>query len=173
MAYWTFEDDCFTPEREIKLEYTGPNVFVRFHNVIRPLLERNFEVEAIDLWERDFRYDLSGDPHTFFIRYQIDKGLDANSRILFEVVVQGKQPVDSKKDGRITILISGRLRTGYNLDTAFKKTPLYKGMKWVVHRTLYNEIRRGYFRVCSEFVEKLMVELRKLFGMPMPERVYT
>jgi hypothetical protein len=173
MPVWRFEDDCFTPEREIRLEFTGPNVFVRLHNVLRPMLERIFQVEAIDLWERDFRYDTTGDPQTFYIRFQIDKGLDYNSRILFEVVIQGKQPIDLTKDGKVTILFTGRLRTDYILETAFQKTPLYKGIKWLIHRTLYNDIRRSYFRVCAEFIEELIIEIRKIYGMPMPQRVYT
>lgn len=169
MVIWRFEDDCLVPERRIRLDFTGPNPF-RIHGVIRGMLERIFEVEAIDLWERDFRWDIVGDPRTFYMRFYVNKGVDAYTAMFVEITIQGEQPSDPTKIGRVTIFIGGRLITLYDLDTAFKQTPFYKFLRWLHHRLFYNEVRRGYLRLCVELIGKLIKELKEVYGMPVPAR---
>jgi len=186
MAFKTtlrIEDDCLAPAPKLKIDYTGPDPF-KVCKHIRPLLITIFEIEPKDVWERDFRWDISTEPHAFFIRSYADKGLDARTKIFAEVTVQGTQPSDPRKDGKVTILIGGKLRTEYKLDTAFKRSPIYSGITrlgglaevgglvWLYHRLFYEDVRRNYIKYqCNRRLETLWRELRKILGIPVPERV--
>jgi hypothetical protein len=170
MPAWVFEDDCAAPERRTKIDYTGPNPF-KVCLIIRSLLEKIYEVEAVDLWERDFRWDTTSDPRGFFMRMYVSKGVDAHTRMFIEVVIQGAQPSDPTKNGKVTIYINGKLRTAYELDTVFKRLPIYKAIRWLYNMIFYSEVRRGYIRLCNQLNEQLGREIREALGMPVPEKV--
>ena len=170
MPLWVFEDDCLAPERTLTIEYSGPDPF-RVCRVLRDMLGRIFQVETIDLWERDFRWDISSDPRPFYMRMYVNKGIDARTRMMVEITVQGLQPSDPSKKGKVTIRISGRLRTEYNLKSFFQRSPLYKAFVWVYHKLFYEEVKRSYIHLCNRLIEELHLELRALFKLPVSERV--
>lgn len=62
-------------------------------------MRNTWEVESIGFWEREFRWDNTSDPNEFVIRCYIDKGIDKYTKVLIEVFIQGKQPVDPTKQG--------------------------------------------------------------------------
>lgn len=182
-AIFRIEDDCLVPYAKLTINYTGPNPF-RVCKEVRMLLIKIFEIEPKDVWERDFRWDISTEPHAFFIRMYADKGVDARTKIFAEVTMQGVQYSDPNKDGKITILIGGKLRTEYKLDSAFKRSPIYSGITklgglaevggllWFYHRIFYEDVRRSYIRnQCNRRLETLWREIRTILGVPVPERV--
>ncbi len=154
MTVWRFEDDCLAPHPRLKVDYVGKNPF-KVYQVARNLLRKTLEVETIDLWERDFRWDISSDPRMFFCRIYVDKGIDARSRAFIEVTIQGTQPSDPNKEGRVTIYIGGRLRTVWEMNTAFQRSPIYKAFLWLYHKIFYEKVRRGYLRLCARWIEEL------------------
>jgi len=162
---WRFEDDCLAPEARLKVDYTGPNPF-KAYQIARELLRKILEVEVIDLWERDFRWDVTSDPRMFFCRIYVDKGIDARSRAFIEVTIQGLQPSDPTKDGKVTIYVGGRLRTLWNLESAFQRLPIYKGIIWVYHKMFYQNVRRGYLKICAKWIEDLWREFRDVLSIP-------
>jgi hypothetical protein len=177
------EDECLVPYPKLTINYTGPNPF-RVCKEIRMIMIKIFEIEPKDVWERDFRWDISTEPHAFFVRVYADKPLDVRTSIFAEVTIQGVQPSDPKKDGKVTILIGGKLRTLYPLDSAFKRSPIYSGITrlgglaevggllWLYHRIFYEDIRRDYIKYqCNRRLETLWRELRTILEIPIPGRV--
>jgi hypothetical protein len=162
---WRIEDDCLAPEAKITIEYTGTDPF-RAYKIAKDTMRKVLEVEAMDFWERDFRWDISSDPRDFFTRLYVDKGIDSRSRALIEVIMQGKIPSDPNKEGRITIQIGGRLRTDYTLETAFQQLPIYRGLIWLYHKIFYNRVRRGYLDMCYDWIQKLNSAFREVLGIP-------
>lgn len=181
MATWKIEDDCLAPGNKYRVDYIGPNPF-RVANAIKGILRRVMEVETKDVWERDFRWDTTGDPRGFYNRWYVLKPRDAYAKIFIEVTLQGLQPTDPNKDGKLVILIGGRVRTDFMLDTAFKKSPIYSGrtrlggfaeiggLLWFWNRIFYNDIRRGHIYWCTSKVDEIWRDLRGLLKMPVPER---
>lgn len=165
MVVWKFEDDCFAPERLLRIDFKGPNPF-KIALAIRGLLEEVFEVEAVDLWERDFRWDSTGDPRGFYMRIYVSKGFDAFTSIFVGVTIQGAQPSDVTKDGEVTVRMEARISTNYNLSTFIQKLPVYKAIRWLYHYIFYSKVRRGYLALCNELSEKLLREARAVLGMP-------
>jgi hypothetical protein len=165
MPVWRFEDDCLAPERRLKVEYTGPNPF-RACQVVSKALKDIFELGATDFWERDFRWDITSDPRPFYMRVYANKDVDQHTRMFIEVTIQGLQPTDEKKSGKVTVLIGGRLRTEYDLNTAFKKSPLYKGLRWLYHMYFYGDVRRKYLVLCGELINKVVNKLKEELKVP-------
>jgi len=182
LAVWKIEDDCLAPGNKYRVEYVGPNPF-KVSNMIKELLRRVIEVETKDVWERDFRWDVTGDPRGFFNRWYVFKTRDAYTRVFFEITFQGLQPADPTKDGKLVILLGGRVRTNFPLNTAFKRSPLYSGrtklagiaeiggLLWLWNRIFYNDIRRQHIRWCNYKIDILWRELRAALKLPVPQRV--
>jgi hypothetical protein len=127
------------------------------------MLERIFDVGAKDIWERDYRWDSTSDPRSFFIRLYVKKGLDQRSDLFIEIIFQGQQPSDSSKDGKMTVTINGRLTTEYEI-----KMPIYKTIWQLYNYFFYNKVRRGYLKLCNEWIEKLWKEFRSFLNIPNP-----
>lgn len=181
MAVWKMEDDCLAPEIKFRIDYVGPEPF----KVVADMKETLRQVlgkETKDIWERDFRWDLTGDPRGFYTRYMVSEGWDANTMILWELTLQGWQPADPNKSGRMMILVGGVVTTRWDLNSGFKKTPLYNGkikifgryemggLLWVYHRLFYNEVRRSALHKCQEKCEELIVRMRQILKIPEPEK---
>lgn len=162
---WRLEDDCLAPEARLRIDYTGPNPF-KAYQIARKLLMKVLNVGATRLWERDFRWDITSDPRSFFCRIYVDKGIDARSRAFIEVTIQGLQPSDPTKDGKVTIYIGGRLITLWTLESAFQRLPIYRGIIWVYHKLFYNDVRRGYLKKCVGWIEDVWRVFRDTLSIP-------
>lgn len=161
---FVIEDDCLAPEARLKIEYSGPNPF-KIAQTAREILRRVLEVEAQDFWERDFRWDITSDPRAFFVKMYVNRGIDSRSRAFIEVSIQGLQPTDPTKSGKVTVYVGGKLRTEYTLETAFQHLPVYKGLIWLYQKVFYNRIRRDYMRMCVTWIEKVTDEFRNNLGI--------
>lgn len=165
MPVWKFEDECLAPERRLRIDYTGPNPF-KVCTALRGILVDVFQAGATDLWERDFRWDNTADPRRFYMRMYVNKAVDQHTTMFIEITIQGEQPEDEAKTGKATILVGGRLRTEYKLDTAFKNSPVYKAWRWLYNMYFYGDVRRRYLAMCGELINKLVGELKGLYGLP-------
>ncbi len=165
MPKWRFEDECLAPEPYIVIEYKGPNPF-KVVKQAEPILRTTLELGAPDYWPRDFKWDVTSDPRSFFTRIYCDKGIDARSTIRFEVIMKGKQPADPNKEGTLTIKIGGRLITEFPQDTPFQKSALYRGLITMYRILWYDRVRRGYLRMCEELINKVANVFRQLLKIP-------
>ncbi len=181
MAVWRMEDDCLASRPRYRVEYAGKNPFIVVE-VIKEVLKDVIEVETKDVFERDFRWDITSDPRAFYTRWVVVTSKDANTRLIYEVTMQGFQPADPTKDGRVVILIGGRTITEWELDSPFKKSAFYSGVRkmgglvevggllWVYHKLFYSNVRRGYIMKCAEKCEDLWIKLRSILQIPVPQK---
>lgn len=167
MPVWRLEDDCLAPRRQLKIEFKGANPFDIVKKA-KPLIQEIFEVQNKDYWERDFRWDITSDPRSFFVRIYTRKVIDARSTIFGEFIFQGKQPADPTKMGNVIITLEARLRTDYKLDTVFQQSAAYKGLIWFYHKIFYNKVRRNYLNICNDMIERLWRDFRSVLNMPSP-----
>jgi hypothetical protein len=158
------EDDCLAPERYIRIVYTGPNPLSAYQSAF-DILRRTIEIDPADYQERDFRWDISGDPRDFYARIIVEKKMDARSTIYFEIIMQGKQPSDASKNGSLTILIGAKLKTEYKLDTPFQQSSFYRSLLWLYNFFFYFRIRRGYIRICNDWLTKILHAYRSFLKL--------
>jgi len=165
MVKWTFEDDCLTPQGRIKIEYRGKNPYAMVQKS-KAILQKVFEIEAKDYWERDFRWDTTSEPRQFFIRTYANKGIDLRSTVLAEVVFQGVQPSDPDKDGALIIFIGAKLKTEFNFTTKIQNLPMYRGLIKIYNFIFYNKVRRQYLVLCNQWLDRVNREFRLALSLP-------
>jgi len=165
MAKWTFEDDCLVPQGKIKIQYRGKNPF----GIVQKaggILRRIFEIEAKDFWERDFRWDISGEPKSFFVRNYVNKAIDLRSTILMEITFQGIQPSDPNKEGALIINMGATLTTQFELKGKIQLMPFYRGLLRLYNFAFYNKVRRKYLVMCNDWVERAHIEFKNALSLP-------
>jgi hypothetical protein len=162
MPKWVLEDDCLAPTVKMTINYTGPNP-IKLYKQVRPMFEKIFDVTAKDIWERDYRWDVTTEPRSFFIRIYVKKDLDQRSGLLIEVIFEGKQPSDPSKEGSMTVTLNGRLKTEFEI-----RTPIYKPIWWLYNYFFYGNVRRSYLKLCNDWLDKLWREFRTFLNMPIP-----
>ena len=165
MPLWRYEDDIFAPDAKIRIVYDGPNPFRVFAPTMT-MVRNIMEVGSEDVWERDFRWDITSDPRSFFIRIYVNRGMDFRSKILTEIVFQGTQPTDPTKSGHLSLIINARLVTEYDLNGGWRKLPIFWGFLWMYHKIFYNKVRRGYLQMGEEMLKTLAAAYRRLLGLP-------
>lgn len=168
-SVWRVEDDVFAPAAKIRIDYKGPNPF-RVYGPSLTIIRNVLEVGAEDVWERDFRWDLTSDPRPFFVRIYVNLGIDARTKDFVEIIFQGEQPSDPTKTGKLTITINGRIRTEFDLKSGFRKLPVYWGFLWLYHKLFYNDVRMGYIKIQQKTLQALAAAYQKLLGIPIPSQ---
>ncbi len=164
MASWVLEDDCLVPDRQIRIDYKGPNPF-RLYAIVPQLLRAIWEIRGKDVWEREFRWGSEDDPRMFFSRFIARKTYDNWSKVYMEIIMQGKQHSDPNKEGEVTITIKGILRTESPNNTIFQRSSIYKSFRWLYFRSLYNDVRRNLIDECAIRIGDLSNEIRRVLGI--------
>ncbi len=168
MVSWVLEDDCLAPEAKVKIDYRGPDPF-KFYHKLKPLCRGIFEVESKDYWEKEFRFDNTGEMHGFEIKVFIKRALDAFSTIYVEIYIQGDQPADPTKDGWMRVEVGAKLRTESPYDTWIQRSSFYKAMRYFYFKVFYSDVRRGYLKMCRwNYLEKFIKAVRENLGISGP-----
>jgi len=163
---WTLEDDVLAPRERIEINYSGPNPFSVCKKITSSVIKRVFEVGGTDVWERDFRWDITGDPRPFYMRMFVNKGFDARTGVVFEITYQGAQPSDPTKDGNVVIRIGGRMKTTFERETTFQKSSIYYGLLWLYNKIFYSGVRRNYLKIAQQRIDEFNKQVRGILGMP-------
>lgn len=168
MAY-VIEDDILAPKGVILIEYRGPNPFAIYPK-LRDFLMTIFEAKGLHIYEDDFRWDITGDPRSFFIKTRLEKGLDKFTKGTVSLQLQGKQPIDPRKSGSVEMRVGGKITTEYPIKTVFQKIVI-KPFVWLYHNLIYDNIRRRYIKIYKAGIERLEAEIRSTFNLIMRERL--
>ena len=167
-------DDALAPKGAVVYEYYGPNPFSIYFG-LSGILQSIFHVRGKDIFEDQFRWDTTGDPRQFFLRFHMNKGMDKFTEGNVNIKVYGMQPINSEsKEGKLLIEISGDLETSFfSKDapmTALQKIIL-EPFVWIYCHLWYYKIRRQYLHFLQDGVEQLEAEFRKKLGLEMHERL--
>jgi len=164
---WRLEDDVFAADARLKIEYLGPDPF-KVYAPTNSLLRRIHGLGAEEVWERDFRWDIS-DPNKryFFVRTYANKSFDQHTRMLVEVILQGEQSIDPNKEGKVNITLNARLTTEFPFQSGLQKLPIYRALLWLYFKIFYNDIRRGYFKMAQQEMWTLEKSFRQILQLPV------
>jgi hypothetical protein len=88
--------------------------------------------------------------------------MDSRTTIYVEIIMQGSQPSDPSKNGNLTILIGGRIKTEYKLDSQFQQSSIYRALLWLYNFFFYFRIRRGYIKICNDWLTRVSKAYREL-----------
>lgn len=151
------EEECLAPERELRLEWKGVQP-LRICEVVRRALLEVLEIAPHWVWEREFSWDTTADPRTFFSRLYGRKAFDAVTYLLVEVVLDGKQPANLALPGSLVVCMSGKLVSDYRLDEWWKKPPflsLFKACVKLKHAWFYDRVRGCFMQQSLELLRRI------------------
>lgn len=171
MTKISIQDDCLSPENYITLTYNGLAPF-NAYPVIATFMREIWEVEAKDYYEREFRWDNTCEPKTFFIKAFVVRSLDQFTSVTIEVVIDGVQPSDFSKPGKVSIKMGGVLETKFGGSGILQdaRNPLYQSFVWLYNHFFYKKQRRQYLEFwCKRRLDRLKARYQNLLNMTPPE----
>jgi len=154
-------DDCLPIGGSMYLLYKGPNPF-SIASKLTGSFQPFFRISSAGWGEPDFRWDTSGEPITFFIKWWVKKGLSAYSTMRFNVIVQGDENSQTKQ-GRFTLEITP------SVEHKFPENWFSKGIFWIYHYLFYNKVRQDYIKRCREITGAYRELLKGEFGLLQSE----
>ncbi len=169
MEGYVVEDDLLAPKRTIVIEYFGKNPFAVYSRM-RGWLQGIFHTKGKDIFEPQFRWDLTADPRPFYFTMYVERQIDRFTFLYVRLTVFGAQPSDPDKSGRLHLEIRGSLLTQFPTGTRLQKLFL-EPFVWAYYHAIYKNARRGYFKLGKEGVERLEAVIRDTLGIPMRERL--
>lgn len=158
MATYLIKDDCLGPERFIYLDYSGADPF-GVTKKIGSMLNKYFHVSTSGVSEYDFRWDKSGDPTGFFVRWWIKKDMSGYSTAWFYIQVQGNKARETN-EGDFRLEVSAELKTKFGF-----RNPFLRGLWGIYSYLFYNKRRRSYIRTCSDMAHGLRDELKTHYNL--------
>ena len=158
MAKFIIKDDCLAPERFIYLDYSGPDPFA-VAKKIGSMLAGFFHVSSSGICEYDFRWDRSGDPRGFFVRWWIKKGMSNWTTAWYYIQVQGNVHSETN-EGQFTMEVSAELQTKIGF-----RNPFFRAIWSMYSYLFYNKVRRSYIRICSDLSHGLRDELKDHYNL--------
>lgn len=165
-------DDVLAPKGAIVYEYYGKNPFSIYFGLGR-ILQEIFHVRGKDIFEDEFRWDITEDPRPFFFIIRMQKGMDRFTDGYVQIKVFGAQPTDPTKDGKLLIEISSWIETnffGIGPLSALQRLILHPFV-WIYNHVIYYKIRRQYIHFFREGIEQLEERFRRQLGLEMRERL--
>lgn len=166
-------DDALAPKGAVVFEYYGKNPFSVYAGM-GGVLQTIFHIRGLNVFEDDFRWDITEDPRPFFVMTHIDKGFDNISEGKVQIKLFGAQPTDPNKDGKLQVEISSWITTEFfsrlGSMTALERLVL-EPFVWIYSHVFYFKLRRQYIRFLQDGVEQLEKYFRDRLGIEMRERL--
>ena len=154
-------DDIFAPHETIVLNFEGENPFA-VYGIIRDLAEKIFQIEAKDIYEKIFKYDITGDPRWFYNVTSWRKDFDKWTGMIVRILLQGEQHTQTKW-GNVSIQITAWLVTSYQYSNFIQRA------FWSLYnRTFYYKTRRRYFNLARGMVLSFKDQLAEALGIRKP-----
>ncbi len=155
-------DDLLAPREEIVLRYSGSEPF-KIYSAIPDLAETVLEIEAKDVWEDIFKWDITGgDMRWFYGVLTCEKKFDNWSKFVLKFRVVGEQHAKTK-EGWAELVMSGWLVTSFNYSNFLQRA------FWLLFsRTFYYETRRRYYNIARDYLFEMRRALMEALNLTPP-----
>jgi len=168
MAY-VYQDDVLAPKGLVWFAYYGQDPF-RIYSGIGDIFQEIFEVKGKDIFEDEFRWDITSDPNTFYVKFHVERKFDKWTKGNVHIAFLGAQPTDPNKKGRLMVELAGWVKTEYPFDTPLQRFAILPFIL-AYHYAMYNNTRRKYINILREKIEILEEHIRNKLNIPMREKL--
>ncbi len=154
---FSITDDCMVPGRSIKLLYRGPDpasIATKLTSSFQPF----FRISSAGWGEPDFRWDISGEPATFFIKWWVRKTFSRYSAMLLHLSVQGDENSQTKK-GKFTLELTPVLTT------QIPEHWFLRGIFMVYNYLFYDNVRQNYIKECRNLTIAYQEHMKTEFNL--------
>lgn len=123
------------------------------------IIKDTLKVEGGSVFEDKLKWDVSGDPVSFYGEWRGKYNFDGRSNAFFKIQVQGSQGAKDKM-GKINITIKGSLETKFPFTTF-----LHRAVVLIYMYAFYNNQRRKYIDMGKVLVDRIEDEIRSAFNL--------
>lgn len=163
MVEYKISTDILSPSDKKTIEFTGFHP-TKILKAMPELLKDVLKAGGGDVFEVVLKWDVSGDPTSFYAEWLAKSDFDGRSKAEFKIVAQGKQSAKDKM-GNIKIALKGSVKTEFPYTTF-----LHRSIMLVYNYAFYNKQRRGYIDAGKIMLDRIESEIRSAFNLIQRER---
>ncbi len=156
---YEIKTEILAPSGKKTIEYNGYHP-TRILKAMPELLKDVLKAGGGDVFEVVLKWDVSGDPVSFYAEWLAKSDYDGYTRAEFKIVAQRKQSAKDKM-GSIKIAISGTIKTGFSSYI----TSIQKSLVHIYMLVFYNKQRRGYIDAGKIQMERIEDQIRSMFNL--------
>lgn len=158
MADYKITTDILAPSDKKIIEYTGfhPSRIIK---MMPDIIKDTLKVEGGSVFEDKIKWDVSGDPVSFYGDWRGKYAFDGHSSANFKINVQGSQGAKDRI-GKVKITIKGAVETKLPFTT-----PFHRSAVWFYAYFFYNKQRREYIDMGKVLVNRIEDEIRSAFNL--------
>jgi hypothetical protein len=162
MAKMVIRDDCMTPDRYLRLKYTGPDPW-GVAEFLNANLKEFFHVSSSKISNYRINWDVTGDPVSFYARWWARKQVSRMSMMKFIFKLVGEKG-KVKNEGSFSLSYHARVITEVSGWGGLLK-PF-----WSLYSYLfYNRLRRKYIEQCRNYMLTFMNTVKKHYNVEYNE----
>ena len=162
MAKLTIRDDCLTPDRYIRIKYTGPNPW-GIQDFLASTLKQYFRVSSSKVSNYRINWDITGDPIGFYSRWWARKEVGRFTELSFSFKVIGNRG-KTRNEGTFSLSIDARVITNFNA-----WGPLLKPFWAMYSYMFFNRVRRKYIEQCRDYLMNYRNMVKENFNVETTE----
>jgi hypothetical protein len=145
MAKMKIMDDCMTPDRYLRLKYSGPDPW-GVAEFINANLKKFFHVSTSKTSNYRINWDVTGDPMSFYARWWVKKEMSRMTHLKFIFKLVGHKG-KTRNEGEFSLSYHARVITEISGRGLFLK-PF-----WTLYSYLfYNRVRRKSIEQCRNYM---------------------
>lgn len=162
----TIEEDCMLPTPKLRLNYSGPNP-QKVYPKIMEVLKSTLKIKTENIQEKEYKWDRSAVPEKFSAALEAFKDLDKFTYVLLWVDVDGtvKPSKEFGKEGDLTLVLDGVIRTDYPQDTVWEKSLVYEAIRVFWHRIFYQDQRYKFRATCRDMMLTLQNAIKDFLNI--------
>lgn len=162
----TIEEECMLPRRKIELNYSGPNP-QNIYPKIMEILRRTLKVKDENIQEKEYKWDRSTIPEKFNSTIEVIKDFDKNTYMWLLIVIKGsiRPSKEFEKEGDVSVVIDGVIRTEYPQDTVWERSFPYEVLRTFWHKIFYQSQRYKYREQCRDSMLIIQNEIKSFFNI--------
>lgn len=162
----TIEEDCMLPTPKLWLTYSGPNP-QKVYPKIMEILKTTLKIRPENIQEKEYKWDRSTVPEKFSAAIEAFKDFDKFTYMLIWIDFSGtvKPSKEFEKEGEVTVVLDGVIRTDYPQDTIWEKSLFYEIFRTFWHKVFYQNQRYKFREMCRDAMLTLQTEIRAFLNI--------
>jgi hypothetical protein len=155
---YTIVTDLFYPHEAKSIKYIGPKP-ERVLKAMGGLLKSELRIQGADTYEDLFKWDISGDPIKFYVRWRARRKWDLRTTCFVSLLAQGEKRVKTG-EGWVKVGFAPRFVT-----VVPYKTSVDKFLKHLYFQKYYMKTMRVYMKDMMRLMANFESALRSLYGI--------
>ncbi|OYT42924.1 MAG: hypothetical protein B6U88_02495 [Candidatus Aenigmarchaeota archaeon ex4484_56] len=157
-----FEDNLAYPYQKEKIEVRGCSNPFKIYYKIKGIMKDVLELSGKDIFEIKLKWDATSEDRSFWVKWSADRKIDIWTKLNVTITISGSQNANTKK-GDIAVSITPLYIT--EVDVGFIKKIFW----WIYYLLHYKKKRIRDFYYAKNLINKLKIEIGKVYGVEVPE----